>query len=113
MAAVGARAKRMRQGKVAPNAQEALWMARAQAFGCIVCWLQHGEQTPTAIHHPLSGGRRMGHMFAIPLCDPGHHQNSTTPLKISLHPNKKHFESAYGTEAELLAALQALLTDVK
>lgn len=110
MAAVGQRAKRMRQGKVAPNAAEQAWLDKVAAFGCIVCYLSHHAKTPCAVHHPLSGGRRMGHLFAIGLCDPGHHQNSPTPAKISRHPEKARFEAAYGTEAELLAQLQALLT---
>jgi hypothetical protein len=110
MAAVGARAKRTGQGKVAPTAAEADWMARAQAFGCIVCYLHAGHvRTPAAIHHILQGGRRMGHLYTLPLCDPGHHQNSPSPLKISRHPNKARFDAAYGTELELLAQLQQLL----
>lgn len=107
--AIGARAKRMRQGKVAPNTEEQSWMDRAQAFGCIVCYLFHGARTPAAIHHPVEGGRRKGHLFAIPLCDPGHHQNSPTPLKISRHPNKKQFELAYGSEETLLRQLKNLI----
>jgi hypothetical protein len=109
MAAVGARAKRTGQGKVAPTAAEQAWMDKARAFGCIVCYLFHGARTPAAIHHILSGGRRMGHLHTLPLCDPGHHQNSPTPAKISRHPNKARFDAAYGSELELLAQLQALL----
>jgi hypothetical protein len=99
---VGARAKRTRQGKVAANAEEQAWMDDIVQIGCIVCRVHHNVITPAAVHHPLSGGRRMGHLFAIPLCDPGHHQNSPTPLKISRHPNKAQFEHAYGTELDLL-----------
>lgn len=112
MAPVGQRAKRTGQGKVAPTAIEKDWMDRAQAFGCIVCYLQQGARTPAAIHHILSGGRRMGHLYTLPLCDPGHHQNSPTPLKISRHPDKARFDAAYGTELELLALLQQLLRQV-
>lgn len=109
MKAVGERAKRMRQGKVAPTAEESAWMKKVAAFGCIVCWLHHGARTPGAVHHLIQGGRRMGHLYTINLCDPGHHQNSPTPAKISRHPNKARFEQAYGTEMELLAAMQELL----
>jgi hypothetical protein len=109
MAAVGQRAKRMRQGKVPPNAQEQAWMDAVSEFGCIVCWLQHQVKTPCAVHHPIVGGRRVGHLATIGLCDPGHHQNSPTRDKISRHPNKARFEAAYGTEAELLEALKILL----
>lgn len=110
MQAVGQRAKRTGQGKVAPTTAERAWMDQAAAFGCIVCWLQHGVRTPAAIHHILAGGRRMGHLFTIPLCDPGHHQGgaSTGPF-ISRHPWKARFDAAYGTELELLDRLRLLL----
>lgn len=111
MAAVGQRAKRMRQGKVAPNAAEQAWMDKARAFGCVVCFLQSGLRTPAVIHHILAGGRRMGHLYTLPLCDPGHHQNSATPQKISRHPHKARFDAAYGTELELLATLKILLAN--
>lgn len=110
MSPVGQRAKRLRQGKVAPNAAEQAWMDKARAFGCIVCHLHHNApNTPAVIHHILQGGRRMGHLYTIPLCDPGHHQHSPTPAKISRHPHKARFESTYGPELELLATLQLLL----
>lgn len=109
MKAIGARAKRMRQGKIPANAEEQVWMDKVREFGCIVCYLFHNAKTPCAVHHPLSGGRRMGHLFAIGLCDPGHHQGSPTPDKISRHPNKARFEAAYGTEAELLEVTKTLL----
>lgn len=99
---VGARAKRTGQGKVKPTAEESAWMDDIVQVGCIVCRVHHNAFTPAAVHHPLSGGRRMGHLFAIPLCDPGHHQNSPGKEKISRHPNKAQFERAYGTEMDLL-----------
>jgi hypothetical protein len=108
--AVGARAKRTGQGKVAPTAAERAWMDSIASFGCIVCWLHHGIKTPAAVHHILSGGRRMGHLYTIPLCDPGHHQGgSDTGPFISRHPWKARFESAYGTEMDLLAAVRILI----
>ncbi len=107
---IGARAKRMRQGKIAPNKQEAKWMSDIAAFGCIVCRLQFGVYKEAAVHHPLAGGRRLGHMYSIPLCDPGHHQNAPPGgLFISRHPDKTRFESAYGTEEELLQKIKELL----
>lgn len=110
MAAVGARAKRTGQGKVAPTAAERAWMDQVATFGCIVCWLQYGVRKPCAVHHILAGGRRMGHLYTIGLCDPGHHQGGadTGPF-ISRHPWKARFEDAYGTELALLEELQTLL----
>lgn len=109
MKAVGARARRTGQGKVVPSAAERAWMGQVAAFGCVVCWRQHGARTPCAVHHILAGGRRMGHLFTIGLCDPGHHQGGDRVLKISRHPDKARFEQAYGTELELLDYLRAAL----
>lgn len=96
-----AKPKRMKSGKVPPNAAERAWMDFVASFGCVVCWREHGVKTPCAVHHIIEGGRRKGHMFTIGLCDPGHHQNSPTDMKISRHPWRARFEAAYGTEEEL------------
>jgi hypothetical protein len=83
---------------------ERAWMDAITQLGCIVCWLfENAPGTPGCPHHLLTeGGRRRGHLDTICLCDPGHHQNSSTPAKISRHPNKARFEAAYGTEESLL-----------
>lgn len=102
MAAVGARGKRMRQGKVSASVIEASWMNRAQASGCIVCWLQYGFKAVAEIHHIKEGDRRMGHLFTLPLCGPHHRTGGKVGLFISRHPWKTRFEAAYGTELQLL-----------
>lgn len=102
MAAVGARGKRMKQGKVPATPQEQAWMGRAQASGCIVCWLQFGVMAPAEIHHLKSGDRRMGHLFTIPLCEAHHRGGAGDGLFISRHPWKRRFEKAYGAELDLL-----------
>jgi hypothetical protein len=101
--------KHMRSGRStsAPTVAEKAWMAFITEFGCVVCWLHHGVKTPCAVHHIVEGSRRLGHLFTLGLCDPGHHQNGDQQLKISRHPYKARFESEYGTEYELLAYLQA------
>lgn len=104
-----AKRSRMKQGKVPPTAAESRWMAAIAELGCVVCIKFHHVRTPAAVHHIVEGGRRLGHMFTIPLCDPGHHQNTPTPLKISRHPTKARFEEAYGTEYDLLEYTQELL----
>lgn len=109
MASVGQRAKRTGQGKVAASATEAAWMAQVAAYGCIVCRQQHGIQVPAEVHHILSGGRRMGHLFSIGLCPAHHRGGAGDGLFISRHPYKARFEQAYGTELELLEELRALL----
>jgi hypothetical protein len=98
--------KPMKSRKKAPTAQEREWMAFVAGFGCVVCWLQHQIKTPCAVHHIIEGSRRLGHLFTIGLCDPGHHQNTPDrSLKISRHPDKARFELEYGTEYELHAYL--------
>ena len=104
--------KRLKAGKVPPTAAESRWMAAIAELGCVVCIKFHQARTPAAVHHIVEGGRRLGHMFTIPLCDPGHHQNTPTPLKVSRHPNKARFEREYGTEMELLAYTQELVGEM-
>ena len=78
-------------------------MDQITRLGCIVCHLQGHPGTPAAVHHILSrGNSRRGHLFTIPLCDPGHHQNGDGINKISRHPWRTRFVEAYGTEMYLL-----------
>jgi len=82
---------------------ERAWMDAITQLGCIVCLLfENAPGTPGAVHHLLRGGRRIGHLDTICLCDPGHHQNSPTPAKVSRHPSKAAFEKRYATEDYLL-----------
>jgi hypothetical protein len=55
----------------------------------------------------------MGHLFTLPLCDPGHHQNGAQFGIVSRHPWKAQFEARYGTEMDLLARLRAELGDTR
>lgn len=98
---------RIRSGRSTskPTIEEQAWMDWVADFGCVVCWLFHKAKTPCAVHHIVEGGRRLGHLWTIGLCDPGHHQGGDQAIKISRHPNKKRFETAYGTEYELHAYL--------
>ena len=109
MAAVGARARRTGQGKVAPTPTERDWMDKVAAAGCIVCLEQTGVATIAEIHHLKSGDRRMGHLFSIGLCFWHHRGGDKEGPYISRHPFKARFESAYGTELELLERLRAML----
>ncbi len=98
-----------RPGKRAPIKVEAQWMDAIVEHGCIACILDGHEPRPTAVHHILRGGLRIGHLFTLPLCDPGHHQNGAQFGMVSRHPNKAEFERRYGTEMELLALLKEKL----
>lgn len=104
-----ARKEAMKARKVPPNAEESRWMASVAELGCIVCRGQGRGYVPCAVHHIVEGNRRLGHMFTIGLCDPGHHQNSPDAEQISRHPNKARFTEAYGSEYELLKITQDIL----
>jgi hypothetical protein len=93
--------------------EETEWIDSIVELGCICCWLQGHPKTPAAVHHILTNGKRTSHLHTLPLCDPGHHQNSPTPEKISRHPNKARFEEKYGTEAELLEATRQLVAKMR
>lgn len=91
-----------------PNKHEREWMDRIADYGCIACRLD-GNFRPAAVHHIVDGNRRMGHLFTLPLCDPGHHQNGQPLGLVSVHPWKARFEQRYGTQLELLAKLKVEL----
>lgn len=76
---------------------ERQWMSAIAEQPCIVC-----GRFPVQLHHLLSGGRRIGHLHTIPLCQP-HHQGGFNDAQIvSRHPYKRAFEERYGTEQQLL-----------
>lgn len=88
---------------------ESQWMAKISEFGCIVCYYRGVKnRRPAAVHHILENGRRKGHLYTIPLCDPGHHKN---PPKghVARHPDKARFEAKYGTEENLLQLTRELV----
>jgi hypothetical protein len=101
-----------RPGKRAPTVEEAMWMTAIVDFGCIACRIDSVPPRPAAVHHILRGGRRMGHLYTLPLC-PGHHQDGTGAAGlIARHPWKTRFEAAYGTESELLIKVQRAVNGV-
>lgn len=100
--------EKAKPGKRPPTREEAAWMDAITALGCIACRLDGHYGTPGAVHHILRGGVRMGHLYTICLCDPGHHQNGG-PDKISRHPWKTRFEDRYGSEALLLEKSRELV----
>ncbi len=96
-------------GKRAPTKEESEWMDKIVRLGCIACILDAKPTRPTAVHHILSGGRRIGHLFSLGLCDPGHHQNGGPIGLVSRHPYKARFEAKYGTELELLEIVRRMV----
>jgi hypothetical protein len=103
--------EKAKPGKRTPTKAEREWMDAIVASGCIACRMDSlpAKGLPCAVHHILRGGVRMGHLFTLPLCDPGHHQNGGQFGIVSRHPWKAQFEARYGTELELLARLRAEL----
>ena len=89
---------------------EKAWLDAICRVGCIVCRLQGLGATPAEPHHLLlKSGRRMGHLFTIPLC-PEHHRGHRNDAKcISRHPYRSAFEARYGTEAQLLERTKELV----
>lgn len=85
---------------------------------CVACWDTGLCCGKTECHHLLSGGRRRGHLFTVPL-GKWHHQgiplagsDTTTMTKLygpSLRLQSKAFHEAYGTDNELLAKVNDLL----
>lgn len=99
-------------GKRTPTVEEAAWMDRIIAHGCVACLIDRVPPRPAEVHHILRGGRRIGHLFTIPLC-PGHHRDGTgAPGLIARHPFKARFEARYGNEELLLSDLRHKLRKV-
>lgn len=90
-----------------PTKQEREWMDRVQAYGCCACRKDGHYFEPAEIHHIVSGNKRMGHMFSLPLCS-RHHRHGTQD-EPSIHPWKARFVKRYGSELQLLAELQVAL----
>ena len=53
-------------------------------------------------------GQRASDYDVIPLC-PAHHNGTDHPRTPSIHLDKRKFIARYGTEAELLAEVRALM----
>lgn len=98
--------EKAKPGKRTPNDAERRWMDFIVDYGCICCRLDGHAPRPTAVHHILRGGLRMGHLHTLGLCDPGHHQGGQQFGMVSRHPDKAQFEQRYGTEQALLGILQ-------
>jgi hypothetical protein len=82
---------------------ESEWMSSIVDLGCIVCILSGKGASPAEPHHMLSGGRRMGHMFTIPLCYSHHRSGRNDDEVTSRDQSQRRFEKRYGSEQYLLA----------
>lgn len=86
---------------------ERQWLDTISRMGCVVCILQGLGPSPAEPHHLLrKSGRRMGHLFTIPLCPPHHRLGRNDEEVVSRHPYRVEFERRYGTETQLLEQTQ-------
>lgn len=93
-----------------PTAAEQRFMDAIGSLGCLAC-AKDGNVNPWISLHHIDGRTKPGaHMKVIGLCA-GHHQDGTGADKsmIAVHPWKARFESAYGTQYELLEAAKQRL----
>lgn len=98
-------------------------LAAVKALPCVACIIddRFTELTvcgPTEVHHLLSGNKRRGHMFVLPL---GRYHHRGEPLDgmsaramralhgPSLARQSKLFHAWYGDDASLLARVNAML----
>lgn len=104
-----------------PTKAEAARMAKLKRMVCIAC---HTGTTRlinisgSEVHHLLSGNRRRGHLFTIPLCA-WHHRGHIGPLWSkkyaremlgpSLADGSKPFHAMFGSDDALLDATNKLL----
>jgi hypothetical protein len=81
---------------------------RMMALGCICCY-QFGGWIYPECHHIVSGNRRMGHWYTLPICS-GHHRGAWTGLeygpRIALSDGGKLFVATFGSERELWKKVQ-------
>lgn len=103
---------------IRPTKAEKLRMDRVSRIRCVACWGGVGVCGKTEVHHLLSGGKRRGHMYSVPL-GIWHHRgiplsgSNTSQMTWlygpSLRLQSKAFRKQYGTDDELLARVNALL----
>ena len=88
-------------------------------MGCIAARLRGLGYVGPDIHHILSGGKRMGHQYTLPL-SPWHNRGDIPEqcagakeaeaiLGPSMYRSKRRFEAEFGTELELLEVVNGRL----
>ena len=94
---------------------------RVRSMFCLCCEIiGYSWRERVEAHHILSGNKRMGHLFVIPLCA-GHHQSRWSARQIAVIPvgqriavggkdsGSKLFTRVYGTQRELWEKTQRKL----
>lgn len=91
------------------TAAEKEYQDRIAQVGCVAC-LHDGIYNPYVLLHHIAGRTAKGsHYKVLPLCA-GHHKDGEGENKslIAVHPYKKRFEQAYGSQSELLEEVRLL-----
>ena len=89
------------------------WIDAILQLGCIVCVREKLGDSSAEVHHMLSGGRRMGHMFTLPLCYLHHRSGRDDDQVTSRDQSQRRFEARYGKEAALLIECQGLVSKLE
>ena len=109
-----------------PTKAQAARFAAIRELGCMACRMNMERGMPTTqmvteIHHHTSGGRRIGHDATVVLCR-FHHQGDAFPFVAegyttnaaifgpSFGREPRAFRELYGSDAQMLADQNALLT---
>lgn len=91
------------------KAERERW-ARFEEIGCICCLLSFGQKQPRyEVHHLLQGGRRLGHLYSIPLCETHHRGRSISGLWTSIAQGSKAFNAVHGSQWDLWVKTQHIL----
>ena len=110
----------MRHSTRAPTKAERAHLAAVKALPCVACgqlWIG-SVCGHTEVHHLLSGNKRRGHMFVLPL-GRWHHQSvplvgwTTASMNGIYGPSLAHgskpFRALFGDDETLLARVNAML----
>lgn len=99
----------MRTSTGKPTQREQARFDMFPALGCICCLLRFGTTNLSYdVHHIISGGRRLGHWWSLPLC-PQHHRYKGTGPWTSIANGSKAFSRIHGTELDLWLKVQHIL----
>ena len=101
----------MRTSTRAPTKRETERISLFRKVGCIACRSTLGLfNDQYDVHHIISGNRRRGHWYTIPLC-PQHHRNilGRDGEWTSIAHGSKAFEEVHGSEESLWKKTQYLL----
>lgn len=104
----------MMNSKRPPTKYEAERIEAMMRLGCVACAHIGIVHIAQECHHILSGGRRLGHWFTLPLCR-GHHQGDWNSEQVELIPPEKRvaisdgrklFNAVYSPERKLWEVVQ-------